>query len=437
MRETVHVLKRLVQRQPATHGLARLKTIGDLINQIMYISHRTEGQKLPTRSQLLMIRFLRTLACKPSESIGTESNRSGIKRVAKASLDSAVSHSIPTGDWDSACLLLNQATLPCLKEMRDKADTPRKIELLETLNHRKELPRLGQKGLANQEDLAIELLRCLAISQFWDDTIELDAAWSTAEDVSRMSLQYHKDAKLRQEDYGIVVDMILQFTTQESALGRKIARWCFDLVAENLDIEALSAMTDVLGQREDISGKNELEEANAEEESDTDPSDIEDGQDEPSEPSSAEVDSDVEELSQSGEDERETVDDEAASEAESEDSELLRFNNALGSTLGTTNQADSDAESEEPMDDEQMMELEPQLAQIFRERLGKGASHTQKGRKRGGVKKQEHLAAKRNIGVFKNRILDMLESLLMKHPSKPVTLGLSLPLLGLTRTSKR
>lgn len=107
--------------------------------------------------------------------------------------------------------------------------------------------------------------------------------------------------------------------------------------------------------------------------------------------------------------------------------EIAAFEAKLASALGT-HRADQDlkeeeSESDEDMNDDEMDEVDTQLAKVF------------KARHDALSKKQDKKDAKETMVNFKNRVLDLLEIYVKKCHSSILALDLILPLLRLTRRS--
>ncbi len=111
------------------------------------------------------------------------------------------------------------------------------------------------------------------------------------------------------------------------------------------------------------------------------------------------------------------------------DDELAAFDAKLAQALGTQ-RADgllpdvSDQSSDSDMDDDQMMALEPHLAQVFKER------------KMAASKKKEKKDAKETVVNFKLRVLDLLSIYIKKQNQNPTALEIVKPLLEAIRSTQ-
>ena len=250
---------------------------------------------------------------------------------------------------------------------------------------------------------------------------------------------------LSQDDIDVLVDMLVALVAQHITLYRRLAVHAFRAINEKIGLNGLHTLFDILSKRENVSGKHDLEQDAREDEVSDVSSEAAAGQEEEDVATGmtnvelGSSDDDVEELSASDSESRTSP---PNSDAESDASELARFNAVLASTLQTkrshTNETDAPSSSDESMNDDQMLALEPELAEMFRQRLGEDASKTQSDTSRkngGGHNKQAQAIARRNILDFKNRILDMLEIYLTQNPGLQLTFEAMIPLLMLVRTT--
>lgn len=244
-----------------------------------------------------------------------------------------------------------------------------------------------------------------------------------------------------------IVDIVLDFASRPSISHRRLAEQVFGVFANDMGHEALQAMLDVLEQSETLTGQNSLfKQRTANEVENDDVNDLS-GRDEDVEEVSVEGKSnepqDEPDAKGSSSDSSEP-DDDASSEASG--SELHRFNEALASTLGTSNLngnggSATDDEDDVSMTDSQMMELEPHLTAIFKERAIQtpSADDTSSGKKKKkDTPKRRTAEAKQNMTNFKNRILDLLNLWLKQRPNDPLTVNVILPLIrGMRKTGNR
>jgi DNA polymerase phi len=221
------------------------------------------------------------------------------------------------------------------------------------------------------------------------------------------------------ESFGVIFELILSFVARPSALFRTLGEQVFATFASAITQASLDSMFDVLAKKESLSGQQDLFDEGAAEVSGSDDEDDED------------LDSDVEmidgsaESHESGSSSGGEGEDED-SEDEGDDDELETFNKLLAQTLKTSRpgEAGQDEESsDEDMDDEQMMELEPHLTKIFQER------------RKASSKKKDQKNARETIINFKNRVLDLLQILVLQQHDKAICLQTIVPILALMRTT--
>ncbi|OAP59061.1 hypothetical protein AYL99_06359 [Fonsecaea erecta] len=233
-----------------------------------------------------------------------------------------------------------------------------------------------------------------------------------------------------------IMEILLSFVSRPSKFMRRITIHIFDAFAPNITATGLEAICRVLQTKENLQGQQEMFESG----------DVENEDEEnlASELETEELDSDVEvaSISESSESTGSTTDSDSNSDGQStdaaedeEDAELAAFDAALASALGTRrlNQEDLDAapatsesSSDADMDDDEMMQLDSKLAEVFRARNEQQSKN----------KKKEAKEAKENIVNFKNRVLDLVESYLKHQQHNSLSMDLILPLLKLARTTQ-
>ncbi len=223
----------------------------------------------------------------------------------------------------------------------------------------------------------------------------------------------------------VLIEVLLSFLSKPSTLFKKLGEQVFEAFAPDVTAEGLQSMLEILLKKENISGQQEL--------FDRDPSDVEEEDDaEDAEASDVEVISEInaeeeghanldDQISQSGSDQENPSD---QSDAEGRE-ELAQFDALLAQTLQTSkaNQDETaqSSSSDEDMDDEQMMALEPQLTKIFRER------------KQTTNKKKDLQDAKDSMIQFKIRVLSLLQVYVKGESSNPLALDVIIPILRMIR----
>ncbi|KAK3708993.1 DNA-directed DNA polymerase [Vermiconidia calcicola] len=262
---------------------------------------------------------------------------------------------------------------------------------------------------------AFALLLALSILQVYGEEADAVAA---LEDL--VTCHQSQDESSKNESTIMLVELLLSFISKPSTLFRKLAEQVFSAFAAELNAESLQSMVDILGQKEGLSGQQELFNQ-GDEDSEEEEEDVED----------VEEASDVELTNGHGasdpESEEDNESDEASSDAEegaSDDEEAI-FDKKLAEALGTGRAEDDEGSDDDgsDMDDEQTMALEPHLASIFKERQTTTS------------KTQDKKDAKENVVNFKNRVLDLLMIYVKSQYDSILALDLILPLSTLVRTT--
>lgn len=233
----------------------------------------------------------------------------------------------------------------------------------------------------------------------------------------------------------MLIELLLSFVSKPSSLFRKLATQVFSAVAAEVTADGLHSLVDILGQKESLSGQQELfdqhddedevnsaggnegdQVVNVEDVDDVeDASDVEliNGRD-----ASASEDEEDEDGGGASEDASDVEDG-----ADEGDGEEAAFDKKLADALGTAGMNEDSDDDGSDMDDEQMMALEPHLTSIFKER------------QKTSSKKQDKQDAKENIVNFKNRVLDLLLIYVKSQYGNVLALDLILPLATLVRTT--
>ncbi|BFZ53538.1 DNA-directed DNA polymerase [Savitreella phatthalungensis] len=271
---------------------------------------------------------------------------------------------------------------------------------------------------------SIAILQVYAVT---DDAVELLHDLEEAyPQVERMSKPGGAHDEPGSADLSALVDIILGLLARESAVVRKLVNMIFRNLVPQLDTEAIDLLLNVLKADEEgedifLRGEADLEQ---------DGQELEEGS---SESSSSEgsitsdegSDDDMEEGEGQGEDESDaSLDNEFTDEANAAlDAALLQ---ALSSSTKQvpkagnfeTQSADADAsdEDEELLDDEAMLALDEQLADIFRLRQaqtqGRGLDSSRGKLSRRRRERQERTQRKNDATKFKLKVLDLLDACL-------------------------
>lgn len=284
----------------------------------------------------------------------------------------------------------------------------------------------SESGPSKTGLLAFKLLYAMSILQFYNE--EPDSVSLLEDlDVCYMSWQQGNRGDDTDQSFSMLIELLLSFASKPSAMFRRLAEQVFSAFAANITSDGLQSMVDILGQKESLSGQQELFDQQ---------DDTIDGVEDVEERSDVEDASDVEIVngnivgtSDADDDNDSDVElgSEAAKSAESgasdddNNEELAAFDAKLAEALGTT---DDNSESDgSDMDDEEMFARDNMLTTIFKERQN------------GASKKQENKDAKENIVNFKNRVLDLLNIYVKIQFASVQALDLIMPLVTLVRTS--
>ncbi|BCS23970.1 DNA-directed DNA polymerase POL5 [Aspergillus puulaauensis] len=273
---------------------------------------------------------------------------------------------------------------------------------------------------------AFKLLYSMTILQVYNG--DADAA-SMLEELDFCYNKIFGDKKSKKEEEtseasDALVEILLSFASKPSQLFRRMSEQVFAAFAPNVTATGLESLTSILEAKESLAGQQEMfDQQDDEEDVEGDEDEDEDMIDVDEEDSDVEVvnpEDDNASSASEGEGEGEEGNDEDAAE-------IAAFEAKLASALGT-HRADQDlkeeeSESDEDMNDDEMDEVDTQLAKVF------------KARHDALSKKQDKKDAKETMVNFKNRVLDLLEIYVKKCHSSILALDLILPLLRLTRRS--
>ncbi|ETN46571.1 uncharacterized protein HMPREF1541_00756 [Cyphellophora europaea CBS 101466] len=211
-----------------------------------------------------------------------------------------------------------------------------------------------------------------------------------------------------------LVEILLSFSSRPSKFLRTLTPIIFESLASGLTADGLRSLTRVLAAKENAQGQLEMFEAAGEDavEEDEDSSEGENSDVEVVDASEGTSDSD--DSAESGE--------EASS---AEDEELAVFDAVLASALGKARaNEESGTDSDEDMDDDQMMELDEKLTEVF------------KAQKEASSKKKDKKDAKETVINFKNRVLDLIDVYVKHEHQNPHVTEIILPLLQTIRTTQ-
>lgn len=292
------------------------------------------------------------------------------------------------------------------------------------------------------------LLYCLILFQVYNgeteaveiarDLLTFHDQWIAKKKNSRKSKKSQKVEALKEGDDVAIIEILLGFASRPSKFLKRITHQIFESFAPQISKDGLESLCSILHAKENAQGQSEIFQSEDVEMLDN----LNDQED---------LDSDVElvSVSASAEEDSSTSGSESESESESDDdsstastneeqdsesdAELAAFDAALASALGTrpldqndVAGASSDSDSDADMGDDEMMELDAKLAEVFRARNTDNPKN----------KKKEAKDAKENIVHFKNRVLDLLDTYLKQQYQNPVAIEVIPPLLKLIRTTQ-
>ncbi|KAJ7751995.1 DNA polymerase phi-domain-containing protein [Mycena metata] len=198
------------------------------------------------------------------------------------------------------------------------------------------------------------------------------------------------------EPVDIMVDAIIGFLEKSTAYMRTVGNQVFSLISSSVQASTIDLILTQLERRNP--GELALDDESEDERSGDD--------DDSGSDSGSDSSEDIGDESSDGE-----VDLELRRKIE----EALRVN---GIHAATGDGDSDDGSEEELMDDEQMLAVDEQLAQVFRLREGE--------------KKGKNVDAQREATHFKNRVLDLVDTFVKKEPTSRHNIHLLLPLVELS-----
>lgn len=326
-----------------------------------------------------------------------------------------------------------------LLESFDESLTSNKQETLEILaGIKKSIRKATKKNDENQVDqlFCFQLLFSMVLIQFYTADEE---AVSVLDELKLCYDDIANSGESEVDTSQVLTEIILSFVARKSTLLKKLSMiiWESFLCSKGddnnirLNEESLKLLYDVLEARENKEGLEKIFEGQGEFEAVN-----EDGESEGDD----EKEDDESEDEEDGEDEEDEEDD-SSDEGEEDDSSnpidketSIKLAQALGiptETSGEVKFSDLSSEGssdESDMDDEQMMEIDGQLSKIFKERQDALSSVVS-----GSKRKEEVMEAKEQMIFFKNRILDLLESLNKHQPTSYLNLTMIKPLVVLIK----
>lgn len=371
-----------------------------------------------------------------------------VKNIAQERLNSILSDIInfkndDNEPWPLFCIdyireLENDDNYELLSSF-DESLIEKKDEILEILSKiKKSIKKSKKKGSKGDEDqlYCFQLLFSMVLIQFYmadEEAVSvLEELKMCYEDITQSS-KADDDEEI--DSAQILTEIILSFVARKSTLLKKLSMIIWDsfLCAKNddgklrLNETSLQLLYDVLVARENKEGLEKVFEGQGEYEAEDEEENDEDGEEDEDEDSDNSDDDD--------DSESETDPDSTVDRVEKETSEKLAEALGIPSSSGEVkfediSSGDDDDYESDSMDDEQMMEIDDQLSKIFKERRNALSTVVS-----GNARKNEVMEAKEQMIFFKNRILDLLESLNKHQPSSYLNLTMIKPiviLIGLT-----
>ncbi|KAF9466352.1 DNA polymerase phi-domain-containing protein [Collybia nuda] len=289
----------------------------------------------------------------------------------------------------------------------DEDDIAPRNKALEIAARLRSIPPNERQEAAKGAEL---LLLATALQQYCvgdHDEVDTETMEACIDGATRMFPEEKKSKKSRKstsnidesapEPIDVFVDTIIGFLEKSTAYMRTVGNQVFALLSGEVQESTIDLIVTQLERRDPA----ELAESEGEDGDMEDDEDDEDGEEEEDDESGA-----------SGEDSDDNSGDEEADlELRTKIEEALRVNGVEAAT------GDSD-EEEELMDDEQMMAIDEQLAEVFRSRINE-------------KKSGKGIDSQRDATHFKNRALDLVDTFVKKQPSSPHIIRLILPMVNL------
>ncbi|OXH24380.1 DNA polymerase phi subunit [Cryptococcus neoformans] len=252
---------------------------------------------------------------------------------------------------------------------------------------------------------AFEILISFFILQTYD---EVEDSLENLEEVNTAAQQYlgQKEEEETQA-VDLLLDVLIALLDKGSSDLRNLANLVFDIISPELTKSSLDLLSAQLEQSAAEAAANEsAEESDGDADGDDAASDSDDGETNEEDEDEEEGEEDDEDLGDVDPAFRQRV------------AEALKMS---GMDAGEDVEEGSEAESEEYWDDDQMMKVDEQLAQVFRERAAAASKNDMK-----------HILTE-SIH-FKNRILDFYDTYAKRQPTNPLIIDVVLTLLKLIRS---
>ncbi|KZV92838.1 hypothetical protein EXIGLDRAFT_613837 [Exidia glandulosa HHB12029] len=285
--------------------------------------------------------------------------------------------------------------LALLPKVRDKEETGRGVHLLLAGGLLQELTDEDKKSTEDFQDCIDAAKRMLA----------------TTKPKSKGKKKQTEDDEEEPEPIDVLVNLLIGYLERGTAYTRAVATRAFEPLCPALQTSSIKLIMSQLERRpvgEVVEGE------------DDDDVEMEDGDDVEATASDSEEEEDEEE---DDDEEASDSDDPGVEDDEDDDDEVpdaeLRSRIEEALRLSGIQAAGEDDSDEELMDDDQMMQLDAHLADVFRLRKSE----------KGGAKQNTN--AQREATHFKNRVLDFVDIYIRKQPTSPHLPSIVLPLLDL------
>lgn len=332
--------------------------------------------------------------------------------------------------WSFYCVkqlekLEKKSDFDLVLELSDELDEVKTkgLEVLDSIKH-----AMKRQDSTQSQYYSFELLFSMVLLQLYAGETE---AVNVLDDLNAL----YKDAFLKEDsetDPAVVLtEILLSFVSKKSSLLKRLSNivWESYLCSQNSDGQlnvndsCFKLLFDILQTKENEEGQKQLFEGE------------EEFEEEAEEDSDSASDSEEEEEGAAGKKSTAEKSDDGKLVEQVEQETTIKLANALGISaeyngevkydeIDSFGEDDDDYESES-MDDEQMMAIDGELSRIFLERRSAlSANSTSK-------KNAEKAQAKENIILFKNRVLDLMETFSKKQTNSIYNLSFIKPLIQL------
>lgn len=303
------------------------------------------------------------------------------------------------------------------------------FEMLDTIKH-----AMKQNPRTRNDQYCFELLFSMNLLQLYLGETE---TISVLEDLKASYVDIFGNVDDDIDTSVVLTEIILSFVSRKSTLLKKLSSivWESFICTENADGKlninenCFRLLFDVLASRENEEGQKKLFEGEAEYMGES-------GEESGEEGSASADTSDIEDEDEDEEDDKESG--RAKLNEEVEQETTIKLANALGIKgdydgevkYDDIDSDDDDKYASESMDDEQMMAIDDELAKIFKERRNALTENST------SKKNTEQLLAKEQMLLFKNRVLDLMDSFSKVQPNSVYNIDFIRPIIALMNATK-